>query len=170
MSVRRARLEDNEQIAAIYEQAFDTDAEATLVEALRASGVPSVSLVYEDGGKIVGHILFTQVDLIGDDSGLKIAGLGPMGVLPRDQYNGVGSSLVEAGLDECKADGYGAAVVLGYTSFYPKFGFVPSVEFGIKTTFDVPEDVFMAQELIPGALQDKQGAVRFHQAFDEFNR
>lgn len=168
MSVRRAKPEDNEQITVIYEQAFDTDAEATLVEALRTSGVPSVSLVYEDGDKVVGHILFTQVDLVGDESEIKIAGLGPMGVLPRYQYNGVGSSLVKAGLDECKTEGYGAAVVLGYTSFYPKFGFVPSIEFGITSTFNVPEDVFMAQELLPGALQGKQGTVRFHQAFDEF--
>ncbi len=170
MSVRRAKPEDSKQISKIYQKAFDTDAEAKLVESLRESGVPSVSLVYEDGNDIVGHILFTQVDLVGGDSEIKIAGLGPMGVLPRDQYNGIGSSLVKAGLDECKTDGYGAAVVLGYTSFYPKFGFVPSVEFGITTTFNVPEDVFMAQELVPGALQGKQGTVKFHQAFDEFKR
>ncbi len=170
MSVRRANPEDNEQIKKLYQKAFDTDAEAILVESLRESGVPNVSLVYEDGKDIVGHILFTQVDLDGDDSGVRIAGLGPMGVLPRDQYRGIGSSLVKAGLDECKSDGYGAAVVLGYTTFYPKFGFVPSVKFGITTTFNVPEDVFMAQELMPEALKDKHGTVKFHQAFDKFKR
>lgn len=170
MSIRRAKPEDKEQITKIYQKAFDTDAEAILVSSLCDSGIPTVSLVYEDGKKITGHILFTPVELVGDDSDVKIAGLGPMGVLPRDQYHGIGSSLVKAGLEECKSDGYDAAVVLGYTAFYPRFGFIPSVKFGIATTFNVPEDVFMVQELKPGVLQGRQGTIKFHQAFDEFKR
>ena len=170
MSVRRSVPEDNKQITKIYQKAFDTDDEAQLVGSLLESGVPNISLVYEDGKDIVGHILFTKVDLENNGSEIKIAGLAPMGVMPRDQYRGIGSSLVKAGLDECKSDGYDAAVVIGHNTFYPKFGFVPAVKFGITSTFRVPEDVFMAQELIPGALQDKHGTIKFHQAFDRFKR
>lgn len=170
MSIRREQPADIKQIEDLYTEAFDTDAEAKLVRSLRESGVPSISLVYEDGNNIVGHILFTQVELIGDDSGICIMGLAPMGVLPPDQYRGIGSSLVKAGLDECESEGCDAAVVLGYTAFYPKFGFVPSEKFGITTEFDVPAEVFMAQELKPGALNGKKGTIRFHQVFDDFKR
>lgn len=170
MSIRREQPADVKQIENIYHKAFDTDAEAILVNSLRESGVPFISLVYEEGKDIVGHILFTQVELIGDDSGSCIMGLAPMGVLPRDQYRGIGSSLVRAGLDECQSEGCDAVVVLGYSTFYPKFGFVSSVQFGITTEFNVPEEVFMAQELKPGALKGRQGIVRFHQAFDEFKQ
>ncbi len=170
MSIRREQPADIKQIDAVYAKAFDTDAETILVNSLRDSGVPLVSLVYEDGKDIIGHILFTQVDLLGDDSGVRIMGLAPMGVLPRDQYRGIGSSLVKAGLDECKSEGYDAAVVLGYTGFYPKFGFVSSAKFGIKTEFNVPEEVFMALELKPGTLNGKEGIVKFHKAFDDFKR
>ncbi len=170
MSIRRARPEDSERITKIYQKAFDTDDEAQLVDSLLESGVPNISLVYEEGKDIVGHILFTKVDLENNGSEIKIAGLAPMGVMPRDQYRGIGSSLVKAGLDECKTNGYDAAVVLGHNTFYPKFGFIPSVTFGITSTFNVPEDVFMAQELIPGALKEKKGTIKFHQVFDRFKR
>ncbi len=170
MSIRREQPTDIEQIEDLYNKAFDTDAEAELVSSLRESGVPSISLVYEEGTDIIGHILFTQVELVGDTSGVCMMGLAPMGVLPGDQYRGIGSSLVKAGLDECKSEGCDAAVVLGYTSFYPKFGFVPSEQFGITTEFDVPAEVFMAQELKPGALNGKKGKVKFHRAFDDFKR
>ena len=170
MSIRKEQPTDIKQIEDLYIKAFDSDAEAKLVSALRDSGVPSISLVYEEGKEIIGHILFTQVELVGDDSGIRIMGLAPMGVLPGDQYRGIGSSLVEAGLDECKSEGCDAAVVLGYTTFYPRFGFVPSERFDITTEFDVPAEVFMMQELKPGALKGKSGTVKFHQVFDDFKR
>ncbi len=170
MSIRRELPADSDKIANIYTKGFDTDAEAKLVNALRESGAPYISLVYEEGNDLIGHILFTLVALEGDDSGARIMGLAPICVLPGDQCRGIGSSLVRAGLDECKSEGYEAVVVLGYTGFYPKFGFVSSVEFGITTTFNVPVEVFMAQELKPGALKDRSGQVKFNQAFDQFKR
>jgi len=170
LSIRREQPSDSKKIAKIYAKGFDTDAETILVNSLRTSGIPYISLVYEEGSDVIGHALFTTVDLVGDDSNVRIMGLAPICVLPRDQCCGIGSSLVYAGLDECRSEGYDAVVALGYTGFYGKFGFVPSVEFGITTEFDVPAEVFMAQELKPGALNGKQGYIKFQQAFDQFRR
>ncbi len=170
MSIRREQPSDSAKIAKIYTKGFDTDAEIILVNSLRTSGIPYISLVYEEGNDVIGHALFTPVDLVGDDSDVQIVGLAPICVLPREQYCGVGSSLVYAGLDECRSEGYDAVVALGYTGFYLKFGFVPSVEFGITTEFNVPAEVFVAQELKPGALKGRQGCIKFQQAFDQFKR
>ena len=61
--------------------------------------------------------------------------------------------------------GVAGVVVLGHPQYYPRFGFVPSSEFGIVSEYDVPEDVFMVLELEPGALQNKSGRVHYHREF-----
>ncbi|MBI4616546.1 MAG: N-acetyltransferase [Planctomycetes bacterium] len=144
--------------------AFPTRAEADLVDALRAGAEPFVSLVAEQGGAIVGHITFSPVTLDALAE-LRIAGLGPMAVAPAHQRRGIGSALVRAGLDTCRTLGFAAVVVLGHPGFYPRFGFAPSVRFGFRSEYDVPEDVFMALELVPGALRGSTGTARYHPAF-----
>jgi putative acetyltransferase len=72
---------------------------------------------------------------------------------------------VTNGLEHCKKLGYGACVVLGHTWFYPRFGFVPSVRFSIRSEYDVPDDVFMLHELEPGYLNGASGTIQYHPAF-----
>jgi putative acetyltransferase len=89
-----------------------------------------------------------------------------MAVIPEHQHTGVGSALVNAGLEKCKELGYGAAIVLGHSGYYPRFGFVPAIEFGITCEYDVPPEVFMVKELRSGYLQDVHGIVLYHLAFN----
>jgi putative acetyltransferase len=56
-------------------------------------------------------------------------------------------------------------VVLGHPDYYPKFGFVPSTKFGFRSEYDVPEDVFMAIELVKGSLKGATGKAKYHEAF-----
>ncbi len=92
-------------------------------------------------------------------------GLAPMAVAPEHQRKGIGSALVRAGLEQCKQLGFAAVVVLGHPEYYPRFGFSPSSRFGINSEYEVPEEVFMAMELQPGALSGKTGRVKYHAAF-----
>ncbi len=56
--------------------------------------------------------------------------------------------------------------LLGHPNYYPKFGFVPSVKYGIKSEYEVPEDVFMVLELKENVLKEKKGTVKYHEAFN----
>ena len=166
LNIRKERDSDIEEVYGINVRAFDTDAEAKLVDRLRSSGVFYISLVAEENGHIVGHILFTPVELAGSPQGLRLMGLAPMAVLPEFQNRGIGSSLVEAGLEHCKEENIDAVFVLGHPDYYPKFGFLQSVKYGIKSEYDVPDEVFMAIELKNGILDGKHGTIRYHKEFE----
>lgn len=163
------RAEEHSDWATVHRinaTAFDTPAEANLVDALREQAHPLVSLVAEAKGTVVGHILFSPVSLSGNPD-LKIAGLAPMAVAPDNQRQGVGSALVRAGLHKCKQLGFGAAVVLGHADYYPRFGFVPATRFCIGCEYEVPEDAFMAMELQSGYLRGASGTIKYHDAFSD---
>lgn len=136
-----------------------------MVNALRDSGIPFISLVAEEDEEIVGHILFTPVELVGDDSGLKLMGLAPMAVLSKLKKKGIGSQLVKIGIENCSTQGYDAIVVLGHPEYYPKFGFVPSEKYGIKSEYDAPDEAFMVLELKESSLKNKNGIIKYHAAF-----
>jgi putative acetyltransferase len=162
--IRCETAADVSAIHAVHTAAFDTRLEADLVDTLRQTAAPIVSLVAGDAGKIFGHILFSPVTLSRQPDA-KIMGLAPMAVLPAEQRRGIGSALVREGLTRCQSLGYGAAVVVGHRDYYPRFGFKPATTFNLKCEYDVPDDVFMALELIPNYLQDKSGKIHYHSAF-----
>lgn len=166
MKFRLERSNDRDAVYQINTAAFSREDEANLIEALRSADVSMISLVAETGGEIIGHALFTPVAIIGWESASLMA-LGPIAVLPDWQRQGVGSALVEAGLEACRQRGCAAVFVLGHPTYYPRFGFVPSVRFGIDSEFGVPEEVFMAQELVEGALDEVSGTVHYHPVFKE---
>ena len=155
---------DQAAVHALNVSAFETPAEANLVDALRQQARPVVSLVAAENLAVVGHIMFSPVKLSGH-SELMIMGLAPMAVAPKHQRKGIGSALVRAGLEQCKKLGCGAVVVLGHPEFYPRFGFSPSASFGIRCEYDVPEEVFMIIELQPGFLDGISGKLEYHEAF-----
>lgn len=164
MNIRPETEKDKTAIQEINQSAFETFAEATLVDTLREQCHPIISLIAEGDREVVGHIMFSPVTLSGS-SDLKIMGLAPMAVLPKYQRKGIGSALVQTGLDECKKLGFGAVVVLGHTSYYPRFGFIPATRFGIDCEYDIPEDAFMVIELQPSYLTGAKGKVKYHSAF-----
>jgi putative acetyltransferase len=162
--VRDEEQQDQASVRAVNTLAFDTVAEANLVDALRDQVRPFVSLVAEEHGAILGHIMFSPVSLGGHPDS-RLMGLAPMAVAPAHQREGIGSALVRAGLESCRQLGCGAVVVLGHPSYYPRFGFEPSVRFGIGCEYEVPAEAFMVIELQPGYLSGVSGTVQFHAAF-----
>jgi len=164
--VRRERRGDIPAIRTVNERAFGGTDEAAVVAALRAAGAVTLSLVAEQDGEVVGHVLFSPVTVETPAGAREAVGLGPMAVLPERQGRGLGSVLVREGLAFLARAGHGVVVVLGQPGYYPRFGFAPAGRFGLRCAFDCPDEAFMALELRPGALAALGGGVvRYHEAF-----
>jgi putative acetyltransferase len=165
VQIRSETHADIPSIRAVNQAAFNTSAEADLVDALRERAQPIVSLVADDDGTIVGHIMFSPVTLPHPD--LRIMGLAPMAVVPARQRHGIGSALVHEGLERCRELGFAAVVVLGHAEYYPRFGFTPASRFSLRCEYDVPDEVSMAIELDAGTLRGRSGTIRYHIASTE---
>jgi putative acetyltransferase len=168
--VAEVRAESPRDSAAVHEvnrAAFGRPDEAALVDALRETGVPLVSMVAVEDGEVVGHVLFSPVSVEpGSPNELRTVGLAPLAVLPARQGQGVGSDLVDSGIEECRRRGYDAIFVLGDPAYYRRFGFMPAAAGGLRCEFPAPEEAFMVAELRPGALDGARGLVRYRPEFD----
>jgi len=167
IEIRPEITADIPAIRLVNERAFEQRTEADLIDALRRAGAITLSLVAVENERVIGHILFSPVTIESAGSSFPAIGLGPMAVLPHHQRKGIGSQLVRAGLDKCRAAGHEIVIVLGHAEYYPRFGFRPSKPLGIQWEHDVPEEAFMVCELREGALAGLQGTVKYHPAFDE---
>ncbi|WP_193198180.1 GNAT family N-acetyltransferase [Nostoc sp. MG11] len=148
MNIRSETLLDYPAIAEVNTLAFGQENEAKLVEEIRHSDryISELSLIAEVAGIVVGHILFSYIDLVSEET-LQVLGLAPLAVSPQFQRRGIGSKLVEAGLERANPRGEAMVIVLGHPYFYPRFGFKPSVDYQVESPFPVPEDVFMVKPL-----------------------
>ncbi|HEX2191431.1 MAG TPA: N-acetyltransferase [Longimicrobiaceae bacterium] len=162
--VRDEGPEDAGAIRRVHELAFGRPDEAALVDALRREEAGLVSLVAELGGAVVGHVAFSPASVEGADD-LRVAALAPMAVLPAHQRGGTGSALVQAGIERCRERAFAAVFVLGHPAYYPRFGFAAAAAHGIACEFPVPDEAFMALELLPGALEGRTGVLRYARAF-----
>jgi putative acetyltransferase len=136
------------------------------VDALRAAGALTLSLVAEADGEIVGHIAFSPVVVSSSRRATQGVGLGPMAVAPARQRQGIGGRLIEDGLRRLKGAGHRFCVVLGHAEYYPRHGFTRASDLGIRWERPVPDDVFFVRELAPEGLEGVSGTVRYRPEFD----
>ncbi|WP_165020735.1 MULTISPECIES: GNAT family N-acetyltransferase [unclassified Dysgonomonas] len=166
------RQEDATDFPAVYNinsTAFEGRDEAQLVDRLRGSEnfIPELSLVATIENKLVGHILFTTIKIVNEETETESLALAPIAVKPELQRKGIGTQLIQHGLKKAKELGYESAIVLGHEHYYPRFGFAPTNKWGIKAPFNVPANVFMAVELVKDALSGVRGTVKYDKAFEE---
>jgi len=92
--IRPEHPEDHHAVFRVNESAFGRPDEAGLVDALRRSPafIPRLSLVALDGAQIVGHILFTAVEVGSGRESHPALALAPMAVLPAFQRRGTNGS------------------------------------------------------------------------------
>jgi putative acetyltransferase len=159
--VRPEQPGDVAAITRVNDEAFGQSDESRIIEAIRSARRPAISLVATDGLAVVGHILFTPMIVESAEPVEGLMGLGPMAVSPSRQRQGIGSRLVREGLRACAQAGCRAVVVVGHPEFYPRFGFRPASTYGLRCEFTVPDEVFMATELMPGAFGGAGGLVRY---------
>jgi len=166
MIIRQEKKEDYKKIYEINKKAFNQNNESELINRIRASKnfIPELSLVAENNGEIIGHILFSKMKIIGEKE-YETLSLAPIAVLPKYQNQGVGGKLIKEGLKRAEKLGFDSVIVVGHKDYYPKFGFEKASKWKIKCPFDVPDEAFMGIELKPGSLRNKSGVVEFPKEF-----
>ena len=165
----RAELEsDHAEVFTVNQLAFDQDDESRIIEKIRESPhfVPELSLVAINNNELIGHILFSRLQINGAQEHTSLA-LAPMAVRPDHQKQGVGGKLIAEGFKRALQLGFDSVIVLGHKDYYPRFGFKRASTWNIKCPFNVPDNAFMAIELKPNALKDKRGTVRYADALME---
>ncbi len=167
MIIRQEEAKDYEAVYSLVKSAFDSAEhsdgnEQDLVNALRNSSsfISQLSLVAEHDGEILGHILFTAVD-IGGSTQLALA---PLSVKPGRQRQGIGKALIQEGHKRAGELGYSYSVVLGSETYYPKMGYLPAERYGIQSPVDVPKENFMACPLGKG-VPNISGVVQYAKEF-----
>ena len=167
MIIRHEKKSDYSTIYEINKLAFNGENESKLIQTLRKSENfnKNLSLVAVNGEKIVGHILFTPITIETKEKSFLALALAPLAVHPEFQNQGIGSLLVKQGLNACKRLKYGIIIVIGHPKYYPRFGFIPAINKGLKVLFEVREEAFLVKENISGSLNGVEGTVKYPQPF-----
>ena len=167
-TIRPATANDADAIDTVIRAAFaGTDfghqGEAELVRMVGEDGDTLVSLIAEADGAVVGHVLFSRMDVEADGAALSGAGLAPVSVLPGLQRQGIGDALIRAGLDALREQGVAISFVLGHTAYYPRFGYSPGLAARFASPFAGPH--FMAMMLDSNAPWPLGGRADYAPAF-----
>lgn len=162
--VRPETAGDYEAVRAVHLAAFPTPAEADLVDALNEDFDSEISLVAEQAGEVVGHIMLSRMSVSGDGRAFRALGLGPVGVRPSMQGGGVGSDLIRASLAIAGALGEEIVFVLGEPDYYGRFGFSSAAAAPFDSPYAGP--YLMAQWLRHDVDPPAAGSAAYATAFD----
>jgi len=139
-------------------RAFEEDSPGALVDDLRNSKHSVISLVCEEAGEIVGHVLFSRIE-----APFRALTMAPVGVCPRFQKSGIGSRLIQKGLELASQQEWQVVFVLGDPAYYERFGFTADAAKDYTSPYRGPAN--MALHLDQAA--PRTGVLIFPPAFDE---
>ncbi|MCC8194453.1 MAG: N-acetyltransferase [Deltaproteobacteria bacterium] len=166
LSIRPERKTDFPAIYDLVRDAFATLPQAEgdeqdFVVAMRGHEgyIPELALVAEKDGELVGYVMLTETRVEGPEGGPPVLLLAPLCVSPKRQSRGVGAALMHEAFRRAVTLGYDAVFLAGNPKYYGRFGFRPTVDFGIGHAMPVPDAYIMAKELVPGALDGRKGTI-----------
>ena len=172
LTIRPETAADRESIHRVVASAFGSEAEADLVERIRASThfVPELSLVAEVGGVVVGHVMVSGATVRRAAGERSIVMLSPLAVDPAHQRDGIGAALVLAAVDGAAARGEPLVVLEGDPAYYGRFGFEHAAPLGLVLPLPewAPSEAGQVLRFDADAALDAslRGAVVYPPAFD----
>ena len=142
--IRAQRPDDIEAIERINENAFAEHGGTAAFDTFRRERDDIVSLVAEQDGNLVGHVLFSPVTLAAPQGPVAGMGLGQLAVDPPRQNTGIGTALAEHGIAMLRDWGCPFVIVIGHAKYYPRFGFEPGSGHGFVCQWKgIPDETFM---------------------------
>ena len=164
VNIRASVEKDNTQIRKVHLNAFDqTEGEVVSQLAIDLledeTARPILSLVAEQDNDIIGHIIFSPVTIEGAE-GISAYILAPLAVTTLKQNNGIGTQLINKGLESLKELGAEIVLVYGDPNYYKHTGFKAGHNLKPPHKLQYPDEAWMAQELVESILTKTQGTVR----------
>jgi len=163
--IRLATSLDRDDIRGIHLAAFpDKEREpiARLALALLdwPGSPPSLSLVADNAGEVVGHVAFSPVG-IDHEAAWRGYILAPLAVMPAHHGKGIGSGLVDRGIRQLADTGADVLFVYGDPDYYGRFGFEAAIASAYPPPYalDYPFG-WQAMVLNPRDLPSAQGTIR----------
>ncbi|HEX5198631.1 MAG TPA: N-acetyltransferase [Actinoplanes sp.] len=151
MTLRIEQAQDRDAVAALHRAAFGGehgDTVARLVDALRRDDPGALSLVWEEPGQVVGHVMVSRALLDAARRLVPVRTLSPLAVRPGWQRRGLGSALVRAALSRSDEQGVPLVFLEGDPAYYARLGFIPAVEQGFrKPSLRIPDPAFQVVRL-----------------------
>ena len=168
MNIRNEEPRDHEAVEALTRRAFYNlyvpgCVEHYLVRIMRGHEdfIPELDFVLEEGGRIIGNIMYTKAKLV-DETGREkeILTFGPVCVEPQLQRRGYGKALMERSFVRAVELGYDAVVIFGSPANYVSRGFRSCKKFQVSAEGGRYPAAMLVKELIPGALAGRRWAYR----------
>ena len=131
-------------------RAFGLPVIGELVDGLRASPdwIAGLSFVAEREGRIIGHVLFTRSLLDAPQRLVDVLVLSPVSVTPEEQGKGVGSALIQHGLEAVSLRREPLVFLEGSPTYYARFGFKAAGSLGFRRpSLRIPEPAFQVLPL-----------------------
>jgi len=147
--VNRLAFNDDEEVVQLVCDLFDDP-----------TALPLLSLLAEEDGRPIGHILFSAARVEQASRRVSTAILAPLAVVPDSQRQGIGGRLIEDGIARLAAAGVELVFVLGHPAYYPRHGFEPAHPHGLVAPYPItPQEAWMVRALQPGVLGEVQGTI-----------
>lgn len=161
MEIRQSSPLELDRIGELHLDAFgaeENEEVSALAVELTGDSTSNLSLVAIDDGSIIGHVVFSPVS-ISNHEDLSAFILAPLAVSPSRQKQGVGSKLIDFGLDVLAARSVDVAFVLGDPNYYGRSGFHTEHEVSPPYPLPYPE-AWQARELKTAVLENVSGTIR----------
>jgi len=160
------RPEQSAECAAIHDltrrafapKDFSDKTEQYVIDELRRQRALALSLVAVRDGVIVGHVAFSPMVVASGEKGW--FALGPISVEPDLQKKGIGSALIQHGLNELRQRNARGCILLGDINYYGRFGFVNMPEIAPPDLPSAHLHVLAFGDTLPSSR------VQFHKAFE----
>jgi predicted N-acetyltransferase YhbS len=155
--IRPERPEDADAIETLNNDGFGPGRYAKSAYRLREGVAPeaSLSFVAIENGKALGSIRFWPIK-VGDETALL---LGPLAVQSDQRGRGTGIALMNHGIEQARARGYGAIILVGDEAYYQRVGFSRIAPGRIRFSGPVNSARVLGLALRPDALTNLAGDV-----------
>ncbi len=169
VELRVERRADRRAVRDLHVAAFGERGEvvAALVNDLRRAVTADngLSLVAEDAGEVVGHVMFTRSLLDAPPRLVEVQVLSPVAVLPERQGRGIGSALIRRGLETMSERSVPMVWLEGAPGYYSRLGFLAGADQGFrKPSLRIPDAAFQVT-LLPAYEPWMSGTLVYPETF-----